>query len=197
MAKLTVMNNVMSEQPTMTSLEMVDYINADRKAKAEAAGMKFPCKQYRTLKHNDFLKKVPKVLGEEHSGKFFAQYKDSTGRELPCYRFPKREACLMAMSYSYELQAQIFDYMTELEGSQDINLLDFSGLAELTLQKMQDKVAKAEKFSFVEHGQKGSGLMHLRKKERKVIKKAEQLVKDLIQFKLCDLGDFPEGTEPA
>jgi hypothetical protein len=23
----------------------------------------------------------------------------------PCYRFPKREACLMAMSYSYEIQA--------------------------------------------------------------------------------------------
>lgn len=60
--------------PTMSSLELVDYINADRKAKAEAAGMTFPCKKYRILKHNDFLKKVPKVLGEEHSGKFFAQY---------------------------------------------------------------------------------------------------------------------------
>lgn len=82
--------------PTMSSLELVDYINADRKAKAEAAGLTFPCKKYCILKHNDFLKKVPKVLGEEHSGKFFAQYKDSTGRELPCYRFPKRKACLMA-----------------------------------------------------------------------------------------------------
>lgn len=86
--------------------------------------------------------------------KIFAQYKDSTGRDLPCYRFPKREACLMAMSYSYELQATVFDRMTELEGGQDINLLDLSGLTELTIKQMQDRVALAEKHSFTEHGQK-------------------------------------------
>ncbi|WP_446469249.1 Rha family transcriptional regulator [Xenorhabdus stockiae] len=191
-------NLPVTEAPTMTSLEMVDYINADRKAKAEAEGFSFPCKKYTRLQHKHFLQKVPKVLGEEYSAKFSAQYKDSTGRELPCYRFPKREACLMAMSYSYELQAQVFDHMTELEGSKDINLLDFSGLTDLTIQQMQDRVAHAEKFSFAEHGQKGSSLMTLRKREKKAIKKAEQLVKDLIQFKLCDLGDFPdEEGEPA
>ncbi|AXF77064.1 hypothetical protein SY86_12125 [Erwinia tracheiphila] len=37
--------------PTMSSLEMVDYINADRKSKAGAEGLKFPCKQYRKLEH--------------------------------------------------------------------------------------------------------------------------------------------------
>ncbi|WP_047680896.1 MULTISPECIES: Rha family transcriptional regulator [Xenorhabdus] len=191
-------NLPVTEAPTMTSLEMVDYINADRKAKAEAEGLTFPCKKYRKLQHKDFLKKVPKVLGEEQSAKFFADYTDDKGRTQPCYRFPKREACLMAMSYSYELQAQVFDHMTELEGSKDINLLDFSGLTDLTIQQMQDRVAHAEKFSFAEHGQKGSSLMTLRKREKKAIKKAEQLVKDLIQFKLCDLGDFPdEEGEPA
>lgn len=99
----------------MSSLQMVEYINAERKAKAEAEGMTFPCKEYRVLQHKDFLKKTPKVLGVEHSAKFFAQYKDSTGRYLPCYQFPKREACLMAMSYSYELQAAVYDYMEELD----------------------------------------------------------------------------------
>lgn len=39
------------------------------------------------------------------------------GQTYPCYRFPKREACLMAMSYSYDLQAKVFDKMTELEQS--------------------------------------------------------------------------------
>lgn len=178
--------------PTMTSLEMVDYINTERKTKAEGEGLKFPCKKYRQLQHKSFLAKVPKVLGENHSAKYFAQYMDSTGRSLPGYNFPKREACLMAMSYSYELQAQVFDRMTQLEGSQDINLMDFSGLTEMTIRQMQDRVARAERISFEEHGQRGSGLMSLRKKEKKAIKKAEQLVKDLIQFKLCDLGDFPE-----
>ncbi|MTC55244.1 MULTISPECIES: Rha family transcriptional regulator [Providencia] len=194
MTKLTVINNV---QPTMTSLEMVDYINADRRAKAESEGLVFPCKKYKKLSHKNFMAKVPRVLGEVQSAKFLADYTDDKGRTYPCYKFPKREACLMAMSYSYELQAQVFDHMTALEGGSDINLLDFSGLTDLTIQQMQDRVARAEKFSFEEHGQKGSGLMTLRKKEKKVIKKAEQLVKDLIQFKLCDLGDFPEGGEPA
>lgn len=197
MAKLTVINNATSEQPTMTSLEMVDYINVDRRAKAESEGLKFPCKRYSQLKHKSFLTKVPRVLGEKQSAKYFADYTDEKGRTYPCYKFPKREACLMAMSYSYELQAQVFDYMTEPEGGGDINLLDFSGLASMAINEMQNRVAAAEKYSFEEHGQAGSALMTRRKKEKKVIKKAEQLVKDLIQFKLCDLGDFPNGEEPA
>lgn len=191
---LTVLST--NEAPTMSSLEMVDYINADRKSKAEAAGLNFPCKRFTKIQHKHILAKTPKVLGEEHSAKFSAEYKDSTGRDLPCYQYPKREACLMAMSYSYELQAQVFDHMTALEGSKDINLLDFSGLADMAISEMTNRVAAAEKFSFEEHGQTGSALMTRRKKEKKVIKKAEQLVKDLIQFKLCDMGDFPEG-EPA
>lgn len=185
-----------SEAPTMSSLEMVDYINADRKSKAEAAGLKFPCKRFTKIQHKHILAKTPKVLGKEYSAKFSAEYKDSTGRDLPCYQYQKREACLMAMSYSYELQAQVFDHMTELEGGKDINLLDFSGLADMAISEMQNRVAAAEKFSFEEHGQTGSALMTRRKKEKKVIKRAEQLVKDLIQFKLCDMGDFPNG-EPA
>lgn len=64
-------NLPVTEAPTMTSLEMVDYINADRKAKAEAEGMSFPCKKYRKLEHRSFMKKVPKVLGEA-AEKFFA-----------------------------------------------------------------------------------------------------------------------------
>ncbi|HGJ5884034.1 Rha family transcriptional regulator [Arsenophonus sp.] len=180
-----------SKKPTMSSLEMIDYINADRASKAKSEGLAFPCKKYRQLQHRSFLTKVPKVLGE-HLAKFFAQYKDSTGRDLPCYRFPKREACLMAMSYSYELQATVFDRMTELEGGQDINLLDLSGLTELTIKQMQDRVALAEKHSFTEHGQKGSSLMALRRREKKTITIVEEQVKKLSQLLLCDLGDFPD-----
>ncbi|CRL45217.1 hypothetical protein SGGMMB4_02791 [Sodalis glossinidius str. 'morsitans'] len=65
----------------------------------------------------------------------------------------------------------------------------------MAISEMQNRVAAAEKFSFKEHGQVGSALFTLRKKEKKAIKKAEQLVKDLIQFKLCDMGDFPDADE--
>lgn len=56
--------------PTMSSLEMIDYINAERQLKAEEEGMSFPCKKYRKLRHDSFMAKVPKVLGETQSPKF-------------------------------------------------------------------------------------------------------------------------------
>jgi len=90
---------------TMTSLELVEYINSQRKdGDAE-------------LRHADFLAKVPKVLGQDERN-FSSVYLGGNGQERPCYRFPKREACLMAMSYSYELQAKVFDRMTALEEQQ-------------------------------------------------------------------------------
>ena len=80
----------------MSSLEMVSYINSTRKA-GEAE-----------VRHASFLKKVPEVLkgGEQ---KFLSSYKSAQNKTLPMYNFAKREAILMEMSYSYELQAQIFD----------------------------------------------------------------------------------------
>ena len=53
------------------------------------------------LRHDHFMAKVPLVLGEGVL-KFRGIYLDSMNREKPCYIFPKREACLMAMSYSYD-----------------------------------------------------------------------------------------------
>lgn len=88
---------------TMTSLELVQFINNQRDEGAPE------------LAHSDFLKKVPLVLGENGAGNFSFTYRDVQNKERPCYKFPKREACLMAMSYSYDLQAKVFDRMTELE----------------------------------------------------------------------------------
>lgn len=88
---------------TMTSLELVEFINSQR-GEGEAV-----------LAHSDFLKKVPQVLGETVAGNFSGYYKASNGKQNPMYALPKREACLMAMSYSYDLQAKVFDRMTELE----------------------------------------------------------------------------------
>ncbi len=87
---------------TMTSLELVQFINNQRDVGAPE------------LAHSDFLKKVLLVLGND-AGNFSSVYLGGNGQERPCYKFPKREACLMAMSYSYDLQAKVFDRMTELE----------------------------------------------------------------------------------
>ena len=99
-------SNSNKNQVTMSSPEIVDFINEYR-AKNESNPVQ--------LRHDSFMAKVPKVLGENQSPKFIGDYKDAKGRTYPCYHFPKREACLMAMSYSYELQAQVFDRMTAME----------------------------------------------------------------------------------
>lgn len=97
---------LMNPSVTMSSLELVAFINDSRQAGAPE------------LRHADFLAKVPKVLnGGERN--FSSSYLNSQNKVQPCYHFPKREACLMAMSYSYDLQAKVFDRMTELEAKQN------------------------------------------------------------------------------
>lgn len=88
---------------TMTSLELVQFINNQREAGESE------------LRHDHFMAKVPQVLGETGAPKFRDTYRDVQNKERPCFIFPKREACLMAMSYSYDLQAKVFDRMTALE----------------------------------------------------------------------------------
>ena len=68
----------------MTSIEMVKYLNDERKFNPDA---------YAHIEHSDFLKRVPKVLGEG-AGNFSSSYKSAQNKTLPCYTFPKREACL-------------------------------------------------------------------------------------------------------
>ena len=93
----------LTTKATMSSLEMVDFINATREEGAVE------------LRHDNFMAKVPKVLGEDQSPKFLGDYTDSKGRTYKCYNFPKREAMLMAMSYSCKLQAKVYDHMEKLE----------------------------------------------------------------------------------
>ena len=130
-------SNANTNQVTMSSPNLVDYINTHRKEVATAE------KPYVELSHSDFLKKVPLVLGKD-AGNFSSIYKDSLNREKPCFRFPKREACLMAMSYSYELQAQIFDRMTAMEDALKANKpveLSRMHLIQLAVQAEQENQA--------------------------------------------------------
>lgn len=87
---------------------MVSYINSTRKPGDVE------------LRHDHFMPKVPKVLGILVP-KFLGTNIYINGRggkqEQKVYNFPKREAMLMAMSYSYELQAQVFDAWEAAEDS--------------------------------------------------------------------------------
>lgn len=96
---------------TMSSLDMVDYINATREPGQPE------------LRHDDFMRKVPSVIGLEAAPKFYGTgfYLNGTGSKVsrPVYNFPKREAMLMAMSYSYKLQATVYDAWQAAEARAD------------------------------------------------------------------------------
>ncbi len=101
-------------------------------------------------RHDNFCAKVPKVLGDA-APKFLGveTFTNGTGGEVQrkVYRFPKREACLMAMSYSYELQAKVFDRMTELEQRAPAPLTDAERLlitaqALVSLERGQQQLEK-------------------------------------------------------
>ncbi|UJD93744.1 Rha family transcriptional regulator [Lelliottia amnigena] len=166
--------------PTMSSLEMVDYINTERQVNAEEEGMSFPCKKYRKLRHDSFMAKVPKVLGETQSPKFFGGYIDGKGRAQSCYNFPKREACLMAMSYSYELQAKVYDYMEELDRQ-------VHGYLNYSVQELQAIVTGARKVSDEDSSEAGRRLRK-RQDDLVLLEKAESLVESLSQLKLDFIG---------
>lgn len=104
---------------TMSSLDMVEYINATR-----ISGVAL-------LRHDHFMTKVPKVI--LNAPKFLGTQTYGNNITRKVYNFPKREACLMAMSYSYELQAEIFDAWQATE----------RGISTPTIPNFEDPVAAA------------------------------------------------------
>jgi hypothetical protein len=117
---------------SMSSLELVDFINSKRE------------KSQPTLTHKNLIAKVPRVLGADQSAKFSADYLDVRSRVQKCFVFPKREACLIAMSYSYELQALVFDRMTALEDRERARALPSNPkiIGELAILECFDRLLK-------------------------------------------------------
>lgn len=97
------MDEIVSSVATMSSVEMVALINATlQDGEAE-------------LRHDNFMAKVPKVLGENDAPKFIGTQKYGNNNERKIYNLPRREAMLMAMSYSYKLQGAVYYRWQELE----------------------------------------------------------------------------------
>ena len=91
---------------TMTSLQLVEFVNHLRRQEGNGT--------FTELTHFNFLQKVKEVLkGGELN--FKASYKSLQNKDLPMHVFPKREAMLMAMSYSYDIQAVVYDAWEKAE----------------------------------------------------------------------------------
>jgi anti-repressor protein len=86
----------------MSSVEIVEVIN-----KLRAPGQA-------ELRHATFMEKVcnhPGIAGQN----FLSGYFDPNGQQRPCYYLPKREAELMVMAESLDVQTQVYDRLAEFE----------------------------------------------------------------------------------
>jgi hypothetical protein len=117
----------------MSSLAMVEYINATRKPGSAE------------LRHDDFMRKVPTVI--EDAPKFIgSSFYIAYGTERPraVYNFPRREAMLMAMSYSYKLQATVYDAWQEAEAKVAAQAPTLFGAPTNYLDALKQLVASVE-----------------------------------------------------
>ncbi|CUI04698.1 hypothetical protein BN2497_4173 [Janthinobacterium sp. CG23_2] len=90
--------------PTMSSIELVELINSVRDLdRAE-------------LRHDNFMAKIEKHPGID-ALKFKGVYTGGNGQQRPCYYLPKREAELMVMSESLEVQTKVYDRLAQLEAT--------------------------------------------------------------------------------
>ncbi|MNZ62182.1 hypothetical protein D3C78_802980 [compost metagenome] len=86
----------------------------------------------------------------------------------------------MAMSYSYELQAKVYDYMEELDRQAH-------GYLSYSVQELQDIVMGARKASDEDSSDAGRRLRK-RQDDLVLLEKAESLVESLSQLKLDFIG---------
>lgn len=92
----------------------------------------------KNLRHSTFMRKIPRVLGESVAHNFVGYYTALNGKRNPCYYLPPREAHLMVMSESSEVQAAVYDRMVELGMA-----LQAVQPKELTIEEMAAKVIQA------------------------------------------------------
>lgn len=103
--------------------------------------------------HSNFMKKAEKVLGDKLVN-FYEDEKYSKGTRK-ILLLPEREACLMAMSYSYELQAHVFDQWQELKNTKPAWMIQLSPEAQIALNdlsnQLEHKTKKVEQLESLFH----------------------------------------------
>lgn len=103
--------------------------------------------------HSNFMKKAEKVLGDKLVN-FYEDEKYSRGTRK-ILLLPEREACLMAMSYSYELQAYVFDAWQELKNAKPTWMTQLSPEAQIAINdlsnQLENKTKKVEQLESLFH----------------------------------------------
>lgn len=84
------------------------------------------------------------------SAVFTAQYKDSTGRNLPMFNLPKRETLILVSGYNVTMRARIIDRWQELEQKESIQFKMPKTLSEALLLAGQQAALAEERQRLLE-----------------------------------------------
>ena len=103
--------------------------------------------------HKHVLTDIRNMLNELgfYSAEFSAQYKDSTGRNLPCFNLPKRETLILVSGYSIELRARIIDRWQELENENPKSPAEILLYSAQRLVEQERRMAAMDKKLNIEH----------------------------------------------
>ena len=115
--KLTNEESFITERGTILSTDLVTIINEFRKIESETNG-----KDYKELKHRDFMKKIRNELktlesvGLNNGGNFSpVEYEDKKGEKRPCYELNKEGMLMMLNSESTIVRYYTIEKIKQLE----------------------------------------------------------------------------------
>ncbi|HAT1515800.1 TPA: hypothetical protein I8W54_004201 [Morganella morganii] len=114
--------------------------------------------------------------------------------------FSSRGAHLLGMLADTKVAKSLRKWLLDLiekESQPNLAMMDLDNLKQVTLGEIQNRVTKANEWSLEKFGRPGSKSMTIRKRHLKKIREAEKMLIELSQVCLPDMGDFPEGGEPA
>jgi len=142
-------------------------------------------------RHADVLRDIRtffEELGEDTERNFAFSYKDSTGRELPCYNLPKRECLGLASGYDVKLRMAIIDRWAELE----YNMQTTQGLTP-RLQAISEWKAETDMINDV-LGKLGYSQGYLRKESLEIGFRIEGTTGE--KFLPATLANDPQAQDP-
>lgn len=143
--------------------------------------------------HSNFMAKAKLVLKDVL--KFQDISKDSYNRDRTILLLPERESCLMAMSYSYELQAKVYDAWQSLRNEKPSWLISLSpeaqiAIADLDRQRLEAIATKAEIGSRREATAMATASVLSRK-----VKSLENRLQDIGKYQSIIAAQLPQRIE--
>lgn len=146
-----------NEEVRINSVELVQIINEYRRAESEAID-----KNYKILRHSDFMKKIRnelevlKSLGLNNEGNIsLVNYADSKGEERPCFSLNRDGMLQMLNSESVYVRYKTTEYINDLEEkSTKVNTLTSPSNFNNLIEKIDTKTNQLSEYFRPTHKKK-------------------------------------------